>query len=89
MKQIWGILFLNLSPLVKGTGCMENLMLTFFTRLRFVASPIANVDKRLTNESRTLKTDITNLEKKLTYLETTHKNSLDHIEQIFKSGGKA
>jgi prefoldin subunit 1 len=63
--------------------------LTCLIRLRFVASPIANVDKRLTSESGTLKTDITNLEKKLTYLETTHKNSLDHIEQIFKTGGKA
>ncbi|PGH12091.1 hypothetical protein AJ79_04490 [Helicocarpus griseus UAMH5409] len=55
----------------------------------FVASPITNVNKRLSTETGELKTDITNLEKKLHYLETTHKNSKSHIEQIFKTGGKS
>ncbi|PGH32677.1 prefoldin subunit 1 [[Emmonsia] crescens] len=55
----------------------------------FVASPITNVNKRLSTEKGELKTDISNLEKKLHYLETTHKNSRQHIDQIFKSGGKA
>lgn len=56
---------------------------------RFVFSPTAEVDKRLTTETTDLKTDIKNLEKKLQYLETTHKNSREHIDQIFNSGGRA
>jgi prefoldin subunit 1 len=56
---------------------------------RFVASPIADVEKRLSAEAEELKSDISNLEKKLLYLETTQKNSRDHIEQIFRTGGKA
>ncbi|KAK2750832.1 hypothetical protein FQN55_001844 [Onygenales sp. PD_40] len=55
----------------------------------FIASPITNVNTRLSTETGELKTDISNLEKKLHYLETTHKNSRDHIEQIFKSAGRA
>lgn len=56
---------------------------------RFVATPISSVNKRLESETRELKTDITDLEKKLHYLETTHKNSVDNIDQILKSGGRA
>jgi prefoldin subunit 1 len=56
---------------------------------RFVFSPTAEVDKRLTTETTDLKTDIKNLEKKLQYLETTHKNSREHIDQIFNSGGRS
>lgn len=56
---------------------------------RFVFSPIADVDKRLSTETADLKTDVENLGKKLQYLETTHKNSREHIDQIFKSGGRA
>lgn len=52
---------------------------------RFVFSPTSEVDKRLTTETTTLKTDVENLGKKLLYLETTHKNSREHIDQIFKS----
>ncbi|KAJ9215208.1 hypothetical protein DTO166G4_3286 [Paecilomyces variotii] len=55
----------------------------------FVATPISSVNKRLESETRELKTDITDLEKKLHYLETTHKNSVDNIDQILKSGGRA
>lgn len=49
---------------------------------------MAEVDKRLTNETSELKTDVENLGKKLHYLEMTHKNSQDHIDQIFKNGGR-
>ena len=56
---------------------------------RFVFSPTAEVDKRLNTETSELKTDVENLGKKLQYLETTHKNSREHIDQIFKSGGRA
>ncbi|EER45329.1 conserved hypothetical protein [Histoplasma capsulatum var. duboisii H88] len=55
----------------------------------FVANPITNVNKRLSAEKGELKTAISNLEKKLHYLETTHKNSRQHMDQIFKTGGKA
>lgn len=57
--------------------------------LRFVASPIVDIEKRISSETTELKSDITNLEKKLHYLETTHKNSRDHINQIFNSGSRA
>lgn len=56
---------------------------------RFISTPIKTVDKRLNSETAELKSDITALEKKLHYLETTHKNSRDHIDQIFRSGGRA
>ena len=56
---------------------------------RFVYSPMANVQKRLSSETAELKSDISNLNKKLHYLETTHKNSREHIDQIFKSGGRS
>lgn len=52
-------------------------------------SPLAEVDKRLTAETSELKLDVENLGKKLQYLEMTHKNSREHIDQIFKSGGRS
>lgn len=52
-------------------------------------SPIPEVDKRLQSETAGLNAEIDNLGKKLLYLETTHKNSREHIDQIFKSGGRA
>lgn len=55
----------------------------------FVFSPTDEVDQRLKKETTDLKTDVDNLNKKLHYLETTHKNSKEHMEQIFKSGGRA
>ncbi|KAH0545008.1 hypothetical protein FGG08_000934 [Glutinoglossum americanum] len=55
----------------------------------FIYSPTADVGKRLASEIAEQKSDISNLEKKLHYLETTHKNSRDHMEQIFRTGGKA
>jgi len=54
----------------------------------FVFAPTPEVEKRLTTETSDLKADISNLTKKLHYLETTHKNSREHIDQIFKSGGR-
>ena len=44
---------------------------------------------RLESETAELKSDISNLNKKLNYLETTHKNSREHIDRIFKSGGRS
>ncbi|MCJ1223669.1 hypothetical protein MMC12_000312 [Toensbergia leucococca] len=55
----------------------------------FVHSPTPEVQKRLLSETTELKSDISNLNKKLHYLETTHKNSREHIDQIFKSGGRS
>lgn len=47
------------------------------------------MEKRLGSETAELKSDISNLNKKLNYLETTHKNSREHIDRIFKSGGRS
>ena len=57
--------------------------------LRFVFSPAATVEKRLSSETTELKSDISNLNKKLHYLETTYKNSQEHMDRIFHSGGKS
>ncbi|KAF4634057.1 hypothetical protein G7Y89_g4061 [Cudoniella acicularis] len=65
------------TPVYEGIGKM------------FVFSPTAEVDKRLTAETSELKSDVENLGKKLQYLETTYKNSREHIDQIFKSGGRS
>jgi len=56
---------------------------------RFVLSPTADVERRLSSEAAELKSDINKLEKRLHYLETTHKNSRDNIDQILQSGGRA
>jgi prefoldin subunit 1 len=58
------------------------------TIYRFVSSPIAEMDKRLSKETAELKLEVQNLGKKLHYLETTHKNSREHIDQIFNGGGR-
>jgi prefoldin subunit 1 len=55
---------------------------------RFVSSPVDETGKRLARETSEFSTEVQNLGKKLHYLETTHKNSREHIEQIFKSGGR-
>ncbi|MCJ1468737.1 hypothetical protein MMC07_007367 [Pseudocyphellaria aurata] len=55
----------------------------------FVFSPTMEVEKRLSSETAELKSEISNLNKKLHYLETTYKNSREHIDQIFKPGGRA
>ncbi|KAI4127796.1 MAG: hypothetical protein LQ338_003025 [Usnochroma carphineum] len=54
----------------------------------FMYTPVDNVEKRLASETAELKSEISSLNKKLHYLETTHKNSREHIDQIFKSGGR-
>lgn len=56
--------------------------------IRFVATPMSTVSKRLSTESTALKKDITELEKKLHYLETTFKNSGEHIERILQTGAR-
>lgn len=55
---------------------------------RFVASPTTDVKARISKESDELKKKVENLEKKLNYLETTLKNSNDHLNAIFKNGGR-
>ncbi|KAI9735018.1 MAG: hypothetical protein M1818_006595 [Claussenomyces sp. TS43310] len=55
----------------------------------FVFSPTDDIEKKLSAETAELKADMDNMGKKLHYLETTHKNSRDHIDQIFKSGGRS
>lgn len=54
----------------------------------FMCTPVTKVQTRLVTETTELRSDIANLNKKLHYLETTHKNSREHIDQIFKSGGR-
>jgi len=73
----------EVSGLPSGTNVYEGV------GKMFVFSPTSEVDKRLTTEASDLKSDVENLGKKLQYLETTHKNSREHIDQIFKSGGRA
>ena len=58
------------------------------TICRFVSSPIADMEKRLSKETIDLKLEVQNLGKKLHYLETTHKNSREHIDQIFNGRGR-
>ena len=68
-----------------ATSCPTRLILG-----RFVFSPLAQVEGRLSSEAADLKSDISNLNKKLHYLETTHKNSREHIDQIFnRAGGRS
>ncbi|KAL8953057.1 MAG: hypothetical protein Q9222_001050 [Ikaeria aurantiellina] len=54
----------------------------------FMFTPTDDVQTRLSSETAELKSDISSLNKKLHYLETTHKNSREHIDHIFKSGGR-
>ena len=75
-----------------GKMCVSHLGLYEYALIlvgRFVHSPTATVEKRLLSTTSELKSDISNLNKKLHYLETTHKNSREHINQIFKSGGRS
>lgn len=62
---------------------------TFLTlESRFVASPKADVKVRLASEGEKIKKDMEGLEKKLHYLETTEKNAKDHLQAVFKNGGR-
>ncbi|KAI4161138.1 MAG: hypothetical protein L6R39_000098 [Caloplaca ligustica] len=54
----------------------------------FIYTPVDDVEKRLASETAEFNSDISSLNKKLHYLETTHKNSREHIDQIFRSGGR-
>lgn len=42
------------------------------------------VDKRMSSENSTLKTEISGLEKKLDYFETTHAKARENLEAILK-----
>lgn len=67
----------------------SNSDIYFCGTARFVFKPTADVEGKLSAKTGELKTEISNLRKKLHYLETTYKNSREHIDQIFKSGGKS
>ncbi|GAM83560.1 hypothetical protein ANO11243_015480 [Dothideomycetidae sp. 11243] len=55
---------------------------------RFVATPTDAVNTRLAKDKEDLNAKLTNLDKKYTFLETTFKNSQDHLDKVFKSGGR-
>lgn len=42
------------------------------------------IDKRLSSETATTKSEISGLEKKLNYFETTHLKARENLEQIIK-----
>lgn len=54
----------------------------------FVATPTDAVNTRLAKDKEDLNAKLTNLDKKYTFLETTFKNSQDHLDKVFKSGGR-
>ncbi|THX20263.1 hypothetical protein D6D17_00772 [Aureobasidium pullulans] len=54
----------------------------------FVASPKTDVKVRLTKDQDAIRKDMEGLDKKMHYLETTYKNSKDHLDAIFKNGGR-
>ncbi|KAF4556972.1 Prefoldin subunit 1-like protein [Elsinoe fawcettii] len=54
----------------------------------FVASPTTDVNKRLEKEKKDLNAKLENLDKKYTFLETTYKNSQEHLDKVFKNGGR-
>ncbi|KAF2223112.1 Prefoldin [Elsinoe ampelina] len=54
----------------------------------FVASPTADVNTRLVKEKKDLNAKLDNLDKKYTFLETTYKNSQEHLDKVFKNGGR-
>ena len=51
---------------------------------RFVGVPMQTVDKRLSSENATMKSEISGLEKKLQYFETTHAKARENLEAIVK-----
>ena len=55
---------------------------------RFVYSQTPKIEKRLASETAEIKSDVSNLNKKLHYLETTYEKSREHIDKIFRSGGR-
>jgi len=62
-------------------GLLEQCMLTMD---RFVCTPIADVQKRLQEESEALVKEMSNLAKKEDYLEKTYTNSKNSLEQVLK-----
>lgn len=52
--------------------------------LRFVCTPIPDVQKRLKEESEALTKEMANLDKKEDYLEKTYANSKSSLEQVLK-----
>lgn len=67
----------------------RNSDVCFTGETRFVFKPTADVEKKVSEQTKEVTSDISNLKKKLHYLETTHKNSRDHIDQIFKTGRRS
>jgi prefoldin subunit 1 len=54
------------------------------TVIRFVCTPIPDVQKRLQTESEALTKELSNLDKKEDYLEKTYTNSKNSLEQLLK-----
>jgi prefoldin subunit 1 len=52
--------------------------------VRFVCTPIPDVQKRLETEEKAMKAEMSNLDKKEDYLEMTYKNSKNALEQALK-----
>lgn len=52
--------------------------------VRFVCTPIPDVQKRLQTESETLTKELSNLDKKEDYLEKTYTNSKNSLEAVLK-----
>ena len=53
-----------------------------------MASPTATVNARLAKDKDDLNAKLSNLDKKYTFLETTYKNSQEHLDKVFKNGGR-
>jgi prefoldin subunit 1 len=56
----------------------------FLLPIRFVCTPIPDVQKRLKEESEALTKEMGNLDKKEDYLEKTYTNSKNSLEQVLK-----
>lgn len=52
-----------------------------------MCTPIPDVQKRIKNETESLKTELSNLNKKEDYLEKTYENSKASIEQVLGGRG--
>lgn len=46
------------------------------------------MNARLDKEKKELTAKLENLDKKYTFLETTFKNSQEHLDKVFKNGGR-
>lgn len=80
------------AKLYEGVGkmCDHTILLAHMTLIhgRFIAQPTASVNTRLAKEKKDLHAKLDNLDKKYTFLETTFKNSQEHLDRVFKNGGR-